>query len=195
MPVAKGGTGSATQNWVDLTTVQNSISGTKTWTARGTFTGGITSTGADVNLNASSNSNTNINTGNSTGTIEIGNNASGGLRIGTSKVTRNYPTEPTTGGNTTLTASQVFDAGIYVLNSNGNVTFPTATSLVAAMPSPKVGDVINFVIATTGNFDATVAVGSGGTIGSQSTSPNRTTRYLFIRITNVSSGSEAYTIY
>ncbi len=77
LPVGNGGTGSASQSWVDLTTVQNSIGGAKTWTALGTFDLGLTSTGAAVNLNAgsaaSSNFATNINSGTSTGDVIIGN--------------------------------------------------------------------------------------------------------------------------
>lgn len=36
-PIATGGTGSATQNWVDLTTAQTGIAGTKQWTGIATF--------------------------------------------------------------------------------------------------------------------------------------------------------------
>ncbi len=39
LPVANGGTGSATQNWVDLTTAQ-SVAGIKTWTSDAKFNGG-----------------------------------------------------------------------------------------------------------------------------------------------------------
>lgn len=34
LPVGNGGTGSATQNWVDITTTQSAISGVKTWTSQ-----------------------------------------------------------------------------------------------------------------------------------------------------------------
>ncbi len=44
--IANGGTGSATQNFVDLSTTQASIGGAKTFTAAGTFSGGLTSSGA-----------------------------------------------------------------------------------------------------------------------------------------------------
>jgi len=52
--IANGGTGSTTQNFVDLTTTQ-AVGGAKTWSSLGTFSLGINSTGAAVNLNASSN--------------------------------------------------------------------------------------------------------------------------------------------
>jgi hypothetical protein len=80
LPIANGGTGSATQNFVDLTTGQT-IGGAKTWSLLGTFNLGITSTGAAVNLNASSNFATNINTGTSTGAVNIANGTVGGNAI------------------------------------------------------------------------------------------------------------------
>jgi len=137
-------------------------------------------------------------TGSGTNIITIGapsTVARNGVRFGTSRVVKNYPTPPTTGGTVTLTVAQVLDAGIYVANANATVTFPTAASLLAAMPSPQIGDVITFAIATSGNFTPTIAVGAGGTIGSQTTGVARVTRYLSIRLTNVTTGSEAYTIY
>ncbi len=49
LPTANGGTGSTTQNWVDLTTAQNPIAGAKTWTGLGTFT--AAGTGLSVSNN------------------------------------------------------------------------------------------------------------------------------------------------
>ncbi|MBI3503152.1 MAG: hypothetical protein HY063_15300 [Bacteroidetes bacterium] len=80
LPVANGGTGSAAQNYVDLTTAQTAA-GAKTWSNLGTFNAGITSIGAAVNLNASSNFAANINTGTSTGAVSIGNSSSGLISI------------------------------------------------------------------------------------------------------------------
>jgi hypothetical protein len=72
LPVANGGTGSNTQNWVDLTTNQT-VSGIKTWNSLGIFTAGLTASGGAVNLNNNSNFATNINTGTSGGSVTIGN--------------------------------------------------------------------------------------------------------------------------
>lgn len=44
--ISNGGTGSTTQNFVDLSTTQATIGGAKTFTAAGTFSGGLTSSGA-----------------------------------------------------------------------------------------------------------------------------------------------------
>jgi len=137
-------------------------------------------------------------TGSGTNIITIGapsTVARNGVRFGTSRVVKNYPLSPTIGGNVTLSAAQVLDAGIYVISGSATVTFPTAATLVAAMPSPQIGDVITFAIVPNGNFTPTIAVGTGGTIGSQTTGVARVTRYLSIRLTNVSAGTEAYTIY
>jgi hypothetical protein len=81
LPVANGGTGSAVQNYVDLTTAQTAA-GAKTWSGLGTFNAGITSTGAAINLNASSNFATNINTGTSTGAVTIGGTVAQTIAIG-----------------------------------------------------------------------------------------------------------------
>ena len=72
--IAYGGTGSSTQNFVDLTTNQTAA-GAKTWSNLGTFNLGLTTSGATVNINDNSNFATNINTGTSTGTVTIGGNA------------------------------------------------------------------------------------------------------------------------
>ena len=72
LAIVNGGTGSTSQNFVDLTTAQT-VAGAKTWSNLATFSAGLTSTGANINLNASSDFNTNINTGSSTGNVAIGN--------------------------------------------------------------------------------------------------------------------------
>ena len=71
LPIPNGGTGSNTQNWVDLTTNQT-VSGIKTWNDLAIFNAGITALGGVVNLNNNSNNATNINTGSSTSNITIG---------------------------------------------------------------------------------------------------------------------------
>lgn len=81
LPVGNGGTGSASQTWVDLTTVQGSIAGAKTWTGLGTFSAGMVSSGAEIDLNKNSNFDTYISSGTSTGNVTIG-NATGNVGIG-----------------------------------------------------------------------------------------------------------------
>ena len=71
--IVNGGTGSSTQNFVDLTTNQT-VAGAKTWSNFGTFNAGITATGGTISLNDNSTTNTtNIGTGTTTGGVTIGN--------------------------------------------------------------------------------------------------------------------------
>ncbi len=104
LPIANGGTNSATQNFVDLTTAQTAA-GAKIWSNLGTFNAGITSTGATVNLNVSSNFGININTGTSQGAIAIGNTLSTGIteQVGTG----NYSLDGTANSTYTVGASTV----------------------------------------------------------------------------------------
>jgi len=171
--ITVGGGATAVVDQINIGTGTSSVSGGKT---------------INIGTTAPTGSGTNIVTIGAASTV-----AGNGVRFNTSRVVRNYPIAPTTGGAVTLTATQVLDAGIYVLNVSGTVTFPTAASLVAAMPSPQVGDVINFAIVTTGNVTPGIAISSGGTIGSQATGVARVTRYLSIRLTNIT--TPAYTIY
>jgi hypothetical protein len=73
LDVANGGTGSSTQNFVDLTSGQTAA-GLKIWSNLGTFSAGITVSGGAINLNHNATNNiTNIGTGTTTGAITIGN--------------------------------------------------------------------------------------------------------------------------
>lgn len=56
LPVANGGTGSTTQNFVDLTTTQASIGGAKTWTAAHVFSSSLTAGPTVVGTTGSSSS-------------------------------------------------------------------------------------------------------------------------------------------
>ena len=104
--IANGGTGSATQNFVDLTTDQT-VAGIKTFSAADTFQAGFTSTGGTINLNNGSNFVTNINTGTSTGLVTIGNTTgatsttinagTGGIILNTASATNTTTTLGTTG--------------------------------------------------------------------------------------------------
>ncbi|OFY82686.1 MAG: hypothetical protein A3F72_02400, partial [Bacteroidetes bacterium RIFCSPLOWO2_12_FULL_35_15] len=70
LPIANGGTGSSTQNFVDLTNAQTAA-GAKTWSAAAAFSSSVTITGAS-NINTSGSAVTNINTGAATGAVAIG---------------------------------------------------------------------------------------------------------------------------
>lgn len=146
--IANGGTGSSTQNFVDLTTGQT-IAGAKTWSNLGTFNAGITSTGATINLNASSNFSTNINTGTSTGAIAIGNSASTGIteNVGTG----NYTLNGTTGSTYTIGAA----------TTTGTITIGgTAQTGAITLGSSSGVQAINI---GTGTGDADITIGNAGT--------------------------------
>ena len=81
LTVGQGGTGSSSQNWVDLTTAQASIGGAKTFTSLLSGSAGLTITGGAVSLNASSNNTTSINTGTSTSAVHIADGSTGGNAI------------------------------------------------------------------------------------------------------------------
>ena len=106
--IANGGTGSTTQNFVDLTTGQT-VAGIKTFSAVNVFQAGFTSTGGTINLNDDSNFPTNINTGTSKGLVNIGNtggatsttisSGTGGINLNTASATNETTTLGTTGSS------------------------------------------------------------------------------------------------
>ena len=114
------------------------------------------------------------------------------------------PTSVSTAGNVTVTAAQML-AGIFVRDPNGagrTDTFDTAVALVAAVPDAKVGDVIQLLIVNGADAAETITLagGTGGTFDANQTAasrviPQNTSKTVRIRLTNVTSGSEAYVIY
>ena len=98
--------------------------------------------------------------------------------------------------NTTATAAQcvngTFDnsaaSGVNVL------TTPTAVLLVAYLKGSMVGSTFEFVVIGDAGSALTVAVGTGGTlVGNSSVAAGSSATYR-VRLTNVSSGTEAYTL-
>ena len=94
LAVANGGTGSATQNFVDLTTTQSSIGGAKTFTSAATFSSSVTATngtfynaagGTIMNIYSDNTTTDNILLvrGNSGSTIGLAVKGSGNVGIGT----------------------------------------------------------------------------------------------------------------
>lgn len=105
--------------------------------------------------------------------------------------------------NHTYTAAEVV-SGVIVRDPNGGNktdTLPTAALLVGGLTRPAVGDVVK-VLITNGADTAetlTLAAGSGGTFDNNQTSASRvvaqnSSKFVFIRLTNVTSGSEAYMV-
>ena len=106
LSIANGGTGSTTQNFVDLTSNQ-SIAGIKSWNGTDTFKAGLNVSGGIINLNVNSNFSTNLNSGTSTGSLTLGNTnntaaltlnaGTGGINLNTAAATNETNTLGTTG--------------------------------------------------------------------------------------------------
>lgn len=107
------------------------------------------------------------------------------------------PTRVISSASTTLTARQVIDSFNYPLVYTNATTqaFPTAATLVAASRSPSVNNIIlgRFINASGGalTFAASTGVTYGTGISGLATAIGATFACLF---TNVSSGTEAYTV-
>src|ERR1041385_3450100 len=114
-----------------------------------------------------------------------------------------YPTYTVSTVNTatavTLTTDQVL-GGFILQDPNGGAcppTLPKAAALVAAVQGAAVNRGFEFTIRNTadGNETITVAAGTGGTMsGTATIAQNNSKRFLLV-LTNVTSGSEAYTCY
>ena len=105
-------------------------------------------------------------------------------------------------GATTLTAQQVI-AGMISVNTSGGaitITLPAAAVLLAALNSGvyvsqpvSLNDIIYLTVAAFGAAGNAVTVASGSTV-STTTVTGQTSEQVGIRFTNVTAGSEAYTV-
>ncbi|MHC1703188.1 MAG: beta strand repeat-containing protein [Tenuifilaceae bacterium] len=148
--VANGGTGSSTQNFVDLTTGQT-VGGAKIWSNLGTFNAGITSIGAAINLNSSSNFATNINNGTSNAAVNIANG--------------------TIGGNIISIGNTVGTTGITQRVGTGNFSLDGVAGSIYSIGPSTVGGTITIggtaqtgaIGIGTGTGAQTINIGTGGT--------------------------------
>lgn len=118
----------------------------------------------------------------------------------------NMPAPASYNGATTFLASDVI-GGIIVSGNAGAITdtMPTASLLVAAIkgifgPQVAVGLTIPCLIINGGTGAITLAAGAGGSFdGNQSAGsqviPIGASKYVMIRLTNITVGSESYTMY
>lgn len=114
------------------------------------------------------------------------------------------PASVATAGAGTYTAAQVL-GGIIVRDCAGasrTDTFPTAALLVAALPGAKIGDTLRVHIINGSDAAETItlAAGSGGGFDTNQTTASRVigqnaSKDVYVRITAVASGSEAYVLY
>lgn len=111
------------------------------------------------------------------------------------KTVTNY----TTAGVYAITAAAVL-GGVITRDPNGAAradTVPTPAALVAAISNPYVGKTIEFAIVNTADAAETItvtAVTDATLVGSMAIAQNESARFM-ARLTNVTSGSEAYTLY
>lgn len=101
-------------------------------------------------------------------------------------------------GSATLTATQVL-AGIITQTpaANSTLTLPTAASLASAFGFPRIGDTLSLRIINLAadTYSTTLAAAAGETmVGNGVVAPVSTGRFI-IRFTNVTPGSQDYTVY
>ena len=74
-------------------------------------------------------------------------------------------------------------------------TLPSAAALVEAIQGCQVGTSFTFIIRNTSGVTVTVAAGAGGTPSGTMTALTVANKMFMIVFTNVTIGSEAYTVY
>ena len=102
-------------------------------------------------------------------------------------------------GDLTLTGAQFGQYLLYRFDTNAaqhTLTTPSAADIVARFSSPIVGDVAILAITADGSHAVTISGGTNVTVEpSASTVAGNTTRIIFCELDNVTSGSEAVTLY
>lgn len=95
----------------------------------------------------------------------------------------------------TLTAAQMV-GGIFTITPTAGraLTTDTAANIVAAISGAQVGTTFEFTIQVLAAFAATLTAGAGITL-SGNHAPNNISQTFLALLTNVTSGSEAVTIY
>jgi hypothetical protein len=121
-----------------------------------------------------------------------------------SLITRATATSDATAGARTYTAAEVL-GGIIVRDCAGagrSDVLPTAALLVAAMDRPRIGDVVRCYIVNGSDAAETLTIGAGtgGAFDTNQTTasrviPQNSSKDVYIRLTGVVSGSEAYVVY
>jgi hypothetical protein len=114
------------------------------------------------------------------------------------------PISTTPGATTTITAANLLVGVITMAPSTGcTATFDTATNIVSAVNTAsagaQAGDYISALIMNGSSTNSiTLAAGTGGSFDTNQatrTIPANTSKWVLICLNNVTSGSQAYTIY
>lgn len=113
----------------------------------------------------------------------------------------NGPFTTNTAGALTYTVQQLL-SGLILRDGNGGArtdTLPTAAQIVSGYPGLMVNDGFRFNVRNMSStaIAITIAVGAGGTLstGSTATVAQLNAKDFLILMTNVTPGSEAYTVY
>lgn len=116
------------------------------------------------------------------------------------------PISTTPGATSTIDIGQLLTGFVIQSPSAGNTsTVDSAANIVAGInkmsSGAQIGDVVSVYMGNGNNTNSiTIAAGTGGTfdanqpVAARAIAPN-TSRFVFVRLTNVTPGSEAYTIY
>ena len=101
-----------------------------------------------------------------------------------------------TDADATLTAAQMENDGIFTITPTAarTLTTDTAANLVAGFTGAAVGDWFEFTIVDLAAYDVTLAAGVGITLTGNAVVNNSSATFL-ATFTNVTSGTEAVTIY
>lgn len=99
-----------------------------------------------------------------------------------------------TAGPATLTTAQTL-SGLVICSATTTLTLPTAAQLCEAIQGAMVGTSFELMVKSTGGGSVTVAVGTGGTLSGTATVATVNIRTFLCNLTNVTIGSEAYTLY
>lgn len=95
----------------------------------------------------------------------------------------------------TLTSPQTLTGMIIYSGATGNLTLPSASDLCNNIQGAMVGTSFELIIRNTGAGTVTMVAGAGGTISGTATVVTVNTRIFLFNLTNVTIGSETYTVY
>lgn len=95
----------------------------------------------------------------------------------------------------TLTSPQTMTGMIIYTGATANITLPAASDLVNNIQGAMVGTSFELIVRNTGAGTVTMVAGTGGTISGTATVVTVNTRIFLFNLTNVTIGSESYTVY
>lgn len=188
LPIANGGTGSATQNFVDLTTVQT-VAGAKTFTGTPTaFTPTASTTAATTRFLFTGAADTTLTASTEAPNVYFNMGQTRQHSTGTLSTQRDFRISPST--HSFVGASTLTNAASLVIDgpSNGGTNATITNSSALYVPTSALTNVTNSyglnVAATTGATNNYAAIFNGGWVGIGTTAP-----LASLNVTNFVSGA------